>query len=329
VPTYLAATRLARLVYGLFSRPHGWSFAAIQNELRISERTLLRYLAVCRRELTDATGKPLIEVSHHGSRHVVRLARSDGVVDSTSYEIAFLYFTLTVFHFLEGTVLKQGVEGLWERLYRALPEIQRVPLADFAKKFYSLPYTAKDYRDYDEQLDTIVRCLVHQHRMRIDYAGLLGDGKVHEFDPYTLAMYRGGLYVIGYTHRAHKITTLAVERIRTAEKLAARFAYPKRYSPAKHTEGMFGIIAGARTRVDLLLLNPETAAFLAARQIHPTQRLRHRRDGSTQLTMMVRGTTELASWILSLSPWVKVLRPQALREQVAARLEEARTLYQP
>src|ERR1700687_731771 len=128
VPTYGAATRLARIVHGLSSRPHGWGFTAIQNELRISERTLMRYLAVCRRELTDAAGRPLIEMSRRGSHRMVRLARSEDAMDSTAYEVAFLYFALTVFQFLEGTVLQQGIEGLWDRLYVALPEIQRVRL---------------------------------------------------------------------------------------------------------------------------------------------------------------------------------------------------------
>ncbi len=40
--TYHTATRLARIVHGLVGRPYGWSFDAIQTELGISERTLLR-----------------------------------------------------------------------------------------------------------------------------------------------------------------------------------------------------------------------------------------------------------------------------------------------
>jgi predicted DNA-binding transcriptional regulator YafY len=327
VPTYGAAVRLARIVHGLSSRPHGWSFAAIQNELRISERTLLRYLAVCRSELIDAGGQPIFEVVRHGDRRLLRLTDRGVPQEATPYEISFLYFALTVFQFLEGTVVKEGVEGLWERLYRALPDTQRLRLADFARKFHSIPYAVKDYSGFDETLDVVVQCLVHQYRMRIDYGGLLGDGKVHEFDPYTLTMYRGGLYLIGYTHRVRKITTLAVERIRKAEKLTQHFTYPKRYSPAKYTEGMFGIIGGPRARVELLLLNPETAAFLSARQVHPTQRFRALRNGTTQLSMMVRGTTELASWILSLGPYVKVLRPRDLREEVHSLLARAAALY--
>jgi predicted DNA-binding transcriptional regulator YafY len=64
------------------------------------------------------------------------------------------------------------------------------------------------------------------------------------------------------------------------------------------------------------------------RRLDPTQTFRKRRDGTTLLKMTVRGTTELVSWILSLSPWVKALQPRSLREAVERRLEEARGSYE-
>ena len=47
-----------------------------------------------------------------------------------------------------------------------------------------------------------------------------------------------------------------------------------------------------------------------------------------RLTTTVRGTTELVSGILSLGPYVKVLKPRALRGEVAASLTQAGRLYQ-
>jgi predicted DNA-binding transcriptional regulator YafY len=150
---------------------------------------------------------------------------------------------------------------------------------------------------------------------------------VHDFDPYTLAMYRGGLYVIGHSHLYRKVIYLAVERMRSATKTAERFAYPKRYSPQKYTEGIFGIIEGPETKVELRLLNAETAAYLASRRLHPTQRFVKQRDGTTRLTMTMRGTTELVGWILSLGPYVEVLKPRNLRDEVRAALSTAARLY--
>ncbi len=216
---------------------------------------------------------------------------------------------------------------MWEQFAQSLPAPQRARLDEFSRKFFVVPYAMKDYSEHDEQLDVIVQCLVDQRRARIDYAGLLGDGRVHDFDPYTLAMYRGGLYLIGRSHRGDAILKLAVERMRSVEKLPDRFDYPRDYSPEKHTEGVFGIIEGEESKVELLIHNPETEAYLRARRIHPTQEFRRRRDGTTVLTMTVRGTHELKNWVVGFGPYVEVLKPKALREEVAAAVREAAARY--
>ena len=326
-PTYGAAARLVRLLYGLLSRPRGWSFAAIEAELGISERTLLRYLAACRRELVGADGQPLIEAFRRGEQRMLRLADAAAVEESTVYQVLFFYFALSVFQFLDGTVIKDGVGDLWERFLRSVPGAQRTRLTDFQRKFYAVPHAMKDYRAFDTQLDTIVFCLVHNRRMRIDYAGLLGGGKVHEFDPYTLMMYRGGLYLLGRSHRGRKLLTLAVERMRRVERLAEGFEYPASYTPQRYSEGIFGIIEGPETRVELAINDAQTRAYLESRRMHPTQAFRTGRDGRSVLTMTVRGTDELKYWILGFGPHLEVLRPAALRAEVGTLLTTAARKY--
>ena len=72
----------------------------------------------------------------------------------------------------------------------------------------------------------------------------------------------------------------------------SRARAPARYSPACHTEGTFGIVEGPETLVKLELLNAETAALLASRRLHPTQRFEKRADGTAVLNS---GTPDLQS----------------------------------
>lgn len=327
-PTYGAANRLARIVYGVLTRPHGWSFDAIVEDLGISERTLYRYLHALK-ELADYRGRPLFQGVRYDSRRVLRLAQDVPVPDSVgAYDVAFLYFALSVFQFLDGTVIREGVDGLWKRFAKGLTERDRARLAEFPKKFYAVPFAVKDYRGSDDVLDTVVQALVYQHRLRIDYQGLQGP-KTHEFEPYTLAMYRGGLYLIGRSDRTHNVLTLAVERIREAVKLDATFDYPRTYSPQKYTEGAFGMVIQPEkeTQVELLLTSPETVRYVESRRLHPTQTLRRRRDGTAVLAMTVQATDELKNWILSYGPYIKVLKPKSLRATVRDSLSAALKLY--
>ena len=327
-PTYGAAARMTRLLYGLSSRPRGWSFSAIEAELGISERTLLRYLAASRRELVDVDGRPILETFRSGERRMLRLADTGRVEESAAYQVLFFYFALSVFQFLDGTVIKEGVADLWDRFLRSVPAAQRARLADFQRKFYAVPHAMKDYRAFDAQLDTIVFCLSNNRRMRVDYAGVLSPTKVHEVEPHTLMMYRGGLYVIGRSHRhGGRVVTLAVERMRRVERMPDSFEYPADYTPQKHSEGIFGIIEGPQTSVELLIKDAQTRAYLESRRIHPTQQFRARRDGGAVLSMTVRGTDELKYWILGFGPHVEVLRPAALRSEVAALLNSAARAY--
>ena len=330
--TYPAALRLARIAIELGTRPYGWSFDAIQREIGITERTLLRYVSACRDGLRDWTDRPMIEVVQRGSRRWLRLSSSSGSPDSNPYRAASLYFTLTLLRFLEGTVMNESVEDLWDRSFKNLPSHEQERLKDFDRKFYTVPYAPKDYHDYDDQLDVILQALIGQNTLRVDYAGLSGEGKQHDFEPYTLVAYRGGLYVIGLSRLYRTIIYLAIERIRKAEfvldrdKNLVRFTYPKSYHPQKHLDGTFGLLDGPETDVELLLL-ANTEAYLRSRLIHSTQRFRRRRNGQTVLTMRVRGTIELRNFILSLGPWVKVLKPPALRKEVSELAGEMAALY--
>jgi len=320
---------LARIIHGLHQRPAGWSFDAIQTELDISERTLLRYVKACREELVDDRERCLVEVVRRGDRRVLRLAGQPPTLEAEGnpFELLFLYFALTVFQFLEGTVIKESVDGFWKRILERLPRPLQTRLGDFQLKFYAVPHMMKDYSGCDDVLDEITQGLLYQCRLRLRHRGLSGQEREHEVDPYTLMMYRGGLYLIARSHLVNKTVYFAVERIVEAERLATRFAYPRGYSPQKHIEGIFGIIDGPQTPVEILIRNRETAAYLSSRRIHPTQRFRQHRDGTTTLTMTVRGTTELVPWLVGLGSYVEVRRPAALRDEVHRILVAAAGLY--
>ena len=177
-------------------------------------------------------------------------------------------------------------------------------------------------------IDKILRGLIPQHRLRINYGGTRGEGRVHVFEPYTLAVYRGGLYLIGRSDRHKEIIYLAVERILSVELTKEHFDYPARYSPSRHHRGVFGIIGGEPTRVELLLMDRETAALMRARRLNLGESFHPRKDGTTLLTMRARGIDELANWVLGFGPHVKVLRPAALRDRVAHDLRAASGLYE-
>jgi predicted DNA-binding transcriptional regulator YafY len=329
-PSYPAALRMARIAFELPSHPFGWALDSIQRQLGISERTLKRYIAAGRDALVDDLGKPYFQVVSAGGKLKLRLPPSRKPVESTAFQAVSLYFTLTILKFLEGTVLKEGIEDVWENFLAALRPIDRGDLGELDRKFYAIPYAPKDYRGLDHLLNPIVQGLIRQYRLRVEYA----TGRIHDIDPYTLIAYRGGLYLVGKTHIHEHITTLAVERIRSAQLCVGedgafhKFIYPASFRPERYTEGAFGIIVDEKpVPVEILIHNEETEMYLRARTIHPTQEFIRRRDGKSVLTMTVRGVTELRNWILGFGPWLEVLKPAELRKELSGLTKQASRNY--
>ena len=160
----------------------------------------------------------------------------------------------------------------------------------------------------------------------------LAEPRTHQFDPYTLIAYKGGLYLAGRSNLSDQVLYLAVERMRHVGFIERdgrneRFLMPASWRPERHTEGAFGIVDGPETEVELLICNPETEMYLRSRAIHPTQKFHRQRRGKTTLTMKVRGTTELRNWILGFGPWLQVLKPAELRAEVSALLSAASRSY--
>lgn len=327
--TYGTAIRVARILWGLLSRPYGWSLEAMGRELRVSERTLLRYVAACRDQLVDARGRSLVELVRRGDRRLVRLADSARTPDSTAYQALSFYFAMTVFRFLDGAGLENGVEDLWSRFQKGLPRGRsQARLADLRRKFYAVPPAVRDYAAFDERLDVALRGLVNQRRVRIEYAPPEGGEPVsHEVDPYTLALSGGTLYLIGCARADGRIVRLALEGIRTVALTEERFEYPKRYAPETYADGVFGVVDGDETAVSILVRSEQTVRLVRTRRLHPTQRFIRQQGGAAILSMRVRGTEELKSWILSLGPGVEVIEPRSLRDDVRRAHVEAAALY--
>ncbi|MGH8012742.1 MAG: helix-turn-helix transcriptional regulator [Candidatus Binataceae bacterium] len=333
LPTYHTAIRLARLVLELRERRYGWRFDAICRHFKISERTLLRYIKALKSSLDGRDGSPTIEVMERDEHRVLRFAAPHEAPHSNAFEAASLFFTLTILRFLSGTVLEQGVEDLWDRVYEGMTSSQRLRLDDLQRKFYTIEYAPKDYRSFDEDLDIILRAVLAQQRLSIEYRGISGDPRTHQFEPYTLLAYRGGLYLLGRSDLADQILYLAVERIRKvsfSQDLGGQpihFILPRAYDPARYTEGTFGLVSGDEAEVEILLRSDEAETYLRSRAIHPTQQFHQRADGRTVLSMKVRGTVELRNWVLGFGPWLEVLKPEALRREIAGLFTEAGAIY--
>lgn len=327
--THATGERFARLVDGLHARPEGWSVAAIGRDLAVSGKTLDRYLRKCGEALVDVDGRSRLEILVRGGRRLARLAPRTGQLSAGAYQAATLQLARTALRFLAGTVVDSGLADIWDRCMAALPADQRARLAQLDRKLVSIAFAEKDYRQHEDTVDILLRALVDEKRLRIDYRGKRGEGRIHPFDPYTLAVHRGGLYLMGLSHTYERVITLAVERIRRATLLPERFEYPRSWNPRKHRRRVFGLVAGDEVEIAVAIRDPDAELLIRSRRLGLDERFEAQADGTTVMRCRVRGTAELTSWLLGFGPHVEVVSPPDLRGAMAAELRAALARYDP
>jgi predicted DNA-binding transcriptional regulator YafY len=358
--TYNTGIRMLEVAFLFLSPPSSWTVDEVAERLEVDTRTVGRYLLALRSMIFNGNLHPAVLrlEDRQGNEIVIddddpvqkipetRVARGrltdpegDGASDSPPGNLVPLFLAFTVLRFLEGIIPKEDVVTIWEDLARRVAPSESSWVADFQRKFFSMHYTPKSYVG-DENLPKIVDALIRQHVLAVRYYGVDGGGKDHRLEPYTLAMYREGLYLIGRTDRGDHVTRLAVERIDSAEPLLdesgepVTFTYPAGYSPDTHFEGQFGLMDGDQVDVEIEIQNAETDARLSDRRIHPTQKIvgrtprRGRPYEKRVLQMKVRGTRELKNWVLTWTPYVRVVKPEALRAEVHAALAEGMRLHE-
>ena len=337
-PTYATAAKVARIAIRLQMPPRQLSFADVRDIVatRVSDRTIERYIDALEKVFNGRERFPKLEVEkHEQGRKTLVLSEPARDADSQAGEELGMALAFEMLSAVKGTYLERDVREILKRFASAVSPSLAAKLETLPRKFFTINYGVKEYvGTARDRLQTIIRCLIEQQRMRVSYRSQAGDGALHdyEFDPYTLLTYKGGLYVIGYSFKREQTVYLAVERIESVEPVVAKgkpyiFTYPETYAPEKFTEGAFGIYSGEKTAVELRVHNAQTLAYLKPRRLHPTQKLEELGDGTARLTMTVRGTEELATWVMSMAPWVEVVKPESLRSTVQAMLREGLELY--
>jgi len=337
-PTYNTAAKVARIAIRLLMPPRQLSFADVRDVVaaRASDRTIERYIAALRKVFNGRDRYPLLEIDkHEQGRKTLILSEPAAESGPREGEELRMALALEMLNAVKGTYLERDVKDILRRFSAAVSPTLAAKLETLPRKFFTVSYGVKQYEGgAAERLNVIIRCLVEQQRMRVAYRSQSSDGALNQyaFDPYTLLTYKGGLYVIGYSFKRERAVYLALERIERVEPVVENgkpyvFRYPDEYSPEKFTEGVFGIYAGEKVAVELSIRNAQTLAYLKPRRIHPTQTLEERGDGTAILRMTVRGTEELASWVMSMAPWVEVVKPESLRARVKEMLRDGLELY--
>lgn len=307
-PDYEVAMRIARMVSELPGHPFGWALSDVAEYLRVSDRTVRRYVKVLGQEFTDDNGGPVYGIEKRGDelKVVKRLPAREDLPQSV-YHLISLYLSFELFRLLGENVVAFSVEDLMKSAEKKLTSFQRELLANMPRKFYAAAWAPKDYSGQVDLLEDAIKALVYQNVITMTYKKANGETKNYTVFPYTLLYHKGGFYLVGKSTRRRDPVYFNLERIQSLAVTPDKFDYPRDYHPKKLLDGAFGIFAGP-ARTFRLKFSPQLKDYLLSRRWHRSQKFRVQKDGSVLLTLKVTDSEEVRSWIRSFGRMVKEIK---------------------
>lgn len=309
-------------VKALLNSSGGVTVYEISERLGISVRTAIRYLRAL-----EELGERIYD-EREGNKKVWRLmpsAREDTLSMTTSQMVS-LFLSKRVFDFLEGTGFKEDLDEIFQQLEAHLTRKDFVSAKNLDRKLFDVNEAPFMYEGRIEDVNDIITALIREDRLEVIHSSVGRGQRSFLLDPYTLLVYKKGLYLAGYSHHHAALRTFGLDGFKEVNWLKGqRYEYPADYSPAALVEGAFGLFTGPRTRVRIFF-DDKVARYVKRRSWHPTQEI-EKVPGGIIVTLNVHGTVELMSWVLGFGERAEILEPESLRVEVAKVLESAARRY--
>ncbi|BCS52157.1 YafY family protein [Geobacter sp. SVR] len=320
---YSQAGRLHTIIRLLEAR-RGMTLDDLAEECGVDRRTIHRDL-----NAVEEAGYTLTSEWQEGRKVYGFLTRSRNIppITFTLQQLMSLYLLRSLGAHLGGTPFQAGIDELFRSITSVLPDRYVAHLERIARVSLPLLHGARDYSAAAGHVEELQRALLHQYRIRLDYAKKgRGRAESYELDPYTLVFHKGGIYLLGLAHNRKGVRLFALERIRGIEVTRQRFEMPEGYRPENHFTKAFGLVNEQPVNVKARF-SAEVAHTVMGRLWMPGQSVASDREGRVTIAFEAAGKMELISWILSYGVHAELLEPPEWRREIKQQLRGMREFY--
>jgi predicted DNA-binding transcriptional regulator YafY len=134
-------------------------------------------------------------------------------------------------------------------------------------------------------------------------------------------------YLIGHDETRSALRTFRVDRISNVRVTTTTFELPKDVELERTLASAWDIGADQPLEEIVIRFSKESAARAKETRWHPSQTIEEQPDGSLIWRARVSGLLEIRSWVLTWGEGAEVLRPDALRDDMARTHQAAAARY--
>jgi predicted DNA-binding transcriptional regulator YafY len=244
----------------------------------------------------------------------------------TLTELLSLYLAQDSIRALDGTVLYDSLQSLFEKVWAVLPKPVFRQMVELRASFFSGIPPQKDYGRYREFIKTIQDAIQGRKTLLLIYHPRDQEPSERKVNPYAVHLHNGTLYAIGYCHLRKDIRSFVVDRIQKIKQTEESFPAPLGFSLDKYLRPSFGMFTEDLVRVKVRF-HTSLTRYLLERRWHPSQQNNKLKDGSLELTFEVAGTKEIKTWILGFGSLAKVREPASLVKEIRDDLAKSLRSY--
>lgn len=300
------ATRLISLILLLQSRSL-WKAGDLARELKVSERTVHRYMA-----MLEEMGIPIYtERGPYGGFSLLKGYKLPPLI-FTAEEATVLYMGAGLVEQVWGQVYQDAVTAVTAKLDNVLPDDLRGQVAEAQRDLVVSGLAARDYRPWVPTFQVLRACIRRRHAVRLTYRSFSLEETCRDVEPYALTFRWGLWYLVGYCRLRNELRSFRIDRIRDLAELPEAFSIPDDFSAKDYVERSLRFENRYTIVVDM---EARVAAHVRESMGHWTEITDHD-DGSATLRMQVSDLEWPTNWVLGHGGAVKVLEPPELVARV-------------
>ena len=325
--------RLDRLRELLTRHPKGLSLYDLAGALRVSPRTMRRYLREVGR---DSDLEPVR--ANSGGAVLWRLSASElpRKVELRRTQAYALLAARRLFEPMRGSALFDEIDMATQRLLAVAQRPGRGPNAGIAdakleERFLYLPFAPKNYGEKTEELDDVFQAVSDLRPLTLHYrSATKGEEERITIHPYALVLHRDSIYCVGFHVGRGEVRTFVLDRMRDTQcAVTERFDLPSDFRIDDYFQGELGVWRSEVKNRVVIDFDAQAANYVRTRRVHSTQKLSALPGGGLRLTMTVGDLKPVVSWVLEWGGRARVAEPPELVEQVRNELTHALRGYEP
>lgn len=334
-PSYSDAIQMIQMLQMLEdSANRSLRIDTIAERLEVHRRTIFRYVEALNAAVDNEFGEPIVARVGVGKMAQAQLARRAQPLSSRIFQFAAIHAAVNTLTAGGGSVLGDSADALRQNLEVGLDDAIKPLARRVYRSFFYVAFGPKDYRAREDVLDLAVQGLLRRHPLKIRYRTADGHKMRRVIEPYTLVMYRDGLYLLARDvprRGAPRKYLYAIDRISAADlDRKTTFTVPMDFDPAEEFAGCLGLWqADEEPETIRIAFDADVAPAAKERQWPGNNGWTEIDNGRSVLELSIPITPEVLTWIITWAESAEVLAPDSLRTEIRDRLRAAAAQYGP